>query len=127
MLNLEQIPLAYYSFSALLNFITCFFLASFVLLKNYKSSLNKIFSFFCFAIAQWSIFYFLWLSANNLKLADFYMRTCMIGVIFMPTIFTHFVSVLAHVKNRNLLYVNYALTFGQLLWIRCQRRCKLLV
>jgi signal transduction histidine kinase len=111
MLNLEQIPLAYYSFSALLNFITCFFLASFVLLKNYKSSLNKIFSFFCFAIAQWSIFYFLWLSANNLKLADFYMRTCMIGVIFMPTIFTHFVSVLAHVKNRNLLYVNYALTF----------------
>jgi signal transduction histidine kinase len=108
MMNLQNIPLWYYTASALLNFITCFSLALFIFLKNPRSSLSQTFSGFCFFIAQWSFFSFFWLVTGDLQLADFFMRTCMIGVIIMPVTFTHFVSILVDKKdNKVLVIVNY--------------------
>jgi signal transduction histidine kinase len=105
---LQNIPLGYYIFAALLNFIACLSLSAFVFLKDPRSNLNRIFSLFCFSIAQWSIFYFLWLIAGTREVADFYLRTCMIGVIFMPVAFTHFIIILTRAqKNKILIISNY--------------------
>jgi len=109
----SSIPLGYYALSGLLNFITCLFLTLFVFFRDPRSSLNRAFSIFCFTIAQWSLFYFLWLSTKNIQLADFYIRTCMIGVIFMPAAFTHFVIVFIRAKkNKSLLFINYLISLA---------------
>jgi hypothetical protein len=108
---------AYYSFSALLNLITSLVLITIVLITNARSSINRIFNIFMALIGFWSLFYFLWLNTNDMKLADFYLRTCMIGVIFMPPTFTHFVTLLSkqdaastlnqRLNNKSLLVGNY--------------------
>ena len=111
-MGLQHIPLGYYIFAAVLNFLSCFFLALFVFVKNPRSNINRVFSAFCFSIAQWSLFYLLWLSTREIGLADFYIRTCMIGVIFMPAIFTHFVVIFTGIqKNRTLIFLNYLISF----------------
>lgn len=113
MLELQFIPLNYYIFTTVSNFLTCISLSLFVLLKNFRSNLNRTFSAFCFAIAQWSFFYFLFLSIKDTRLADFYIRTCMIGVIFMPSTFTHFVTILVGAKkNKPLIFLNYLISIS---------------
>ncbi len=96
-------PQAYYSFSALLNLITSLVLITIVLIANPKSSINRIFNIFMALIGFWSLFYFLWLNTNDMKLADFYLRTCMIGVIFMPSAFIHFIISLLKQESKPLL------------------------
>jgi len=113
MMILQSIPLGYYAFSALLNFIISFSYSLFIFLKNPRSSLNRTFSAFCFSAAQWSFFYFLWLSTKDIRLADFYIRTCMIGVIFMPSTFTHFVVIfIGSKKNRLFILLNYLISLS---------------
>ncbi|MEK6679513.1 MAG: ATP-binding protein [Nitrospirota bacterium] len=103
--------LTYYSFSALLNFITSLSMTIIILVKNPKPLANKIFTIFTLSVVEWSLFYLLWLNAPNKELAGFYMRTCMIGVIFMPPLFTHFVlSLLSKKMNKILLAGNYLLS-----------------
>lgn len=112
--------LTYYSVSALLNLITSLVLILIVLIKNPRSSTNKIFALFMAMMGFWSLFYFLWVNVQNKELADFYLRTCMIGVIFMPSSFTHFVTSLLKqdvtssfnnkLINKQLLIVNYLIS-----------------
>ena len=81
------------NFYAITGIINAFFALSFglfIFLKNRKINTNKIFSLLCFAIAFWSIFYFFWLTANNYSDALFYSRLLMIGAIFIPIIYLHF-------------------------------------
>ena len=106
----ESIPLKYYAFSGLVNFITSIIIAV-TLLKNPKAKANKIFSVFSFTVAFWSFFYFLFLSSPDKTLAEFYVRTCMIGVFFMPSLFIHFVdSFLNRRRNRKFYLLNYLLS-----------------
>ncbi len=108
-----EVPLIYYAASGLLNFLTSFPLAIFVLVRNPKAVTNQVFSLFCFAVAFWSWFYFVWLRETNPALAEFYLRTCMIGVIFMPSLFTHFVlSLVERSVKRPLLWFNYGISAG---------------
>src|SRR3990167_1033182 len=107
----EWIPLQYYALSGLINFVTSFSLCVFILLKNIKAKANRIFALFCFAVAQWSFFYFLWLQTANPSVADFFLKTCMFGVIFMPSIFTHFISHLLGLKiNSKVISANYLIS-----------------
>ena len=111
MLKLQIIPLDYYIFSALLNFLVTFSYSLFIFLKNPRSSLNRTFAAFCLSTAQWSLFYFLWLSTRDIRLADFYIKTCMIGVIFLPSSFTHFVIVFIGLKkNKLFILLNYLIS-----------------
>src|SRR3989338_4215759 len=91
---LENIPLSYYTMAGLLNFITSAVLAIFVFSRNPKSRINQIFSLFAFAVAGWSLCYFLWLRAENSRVAEVYLRTLMLFVIFIPTTFVHFILTL---------------------------------
>jgi hypothetical protein len=88
---LERIPLSYYFLSGLFNAVTSFALSIFVFSKNPKSRINQTFSLFAFTVAGWSLFYFLWLTVEKSYLAEFYLRTLMLFVVFIPSTFTHFI------------------------------------
>ena len=113
MLNtLQSIPLGYYAFSGLINFITAAIISIVVFLSNKKSNTNRIFAAFSFSVAYWSILYFAWLNTTNKELAEFYLRSCMIGVLFMPSLFIHFVNLfLKREINKKFLIFNYLLSF----------------
>ena len=79
---LNYIPLDYYALAGLINFFSSLVLSIFVIYKNPKSAINKIFSFFALGASCWGLFHFLWLTTvENARLADFYLRTVMIFVI----------------------------------------------
>lgn len=107
------LPLSYYIASGFINFVTALTMGI-VVLKNKESFVNRIFSTFSFSVAFWSFFYFLWLiSANNKPLAEFFIRTCMIAVLFMPSLFIHFVSRFLELKKNRLFFlINYLMSFG---------------
>ncbi len=113
-------PQAFYSISALLNLITSLVLIAIVLITNPKPLANKMFNIFMALIGFWSLFYFLWLNTTDTKSADFYLRTCMIAVIFMPSGFIHFIislsrqeskpSLMQKLNNSPLVFGNYIIS-----------------
>jgi hypothetical protein len=108
---LNQIPLGYYVLSAIINSIASVGLLVFVLFKNAKSYTNRTFSLFAASVAGWSLCYFLWLNTTNDTLADIYLRTLMIFVIFIPTTFTHFILTFLDIKNsRPINLANYVIS-----------------
>ncbi|MFZ3063862.1 MAG: ATP-binding protein [Nitrospirota bacterium] len=100
---MEFLSITFYAFSGLSNFITSLILILIVIINNPRALANRIFAVFMFTVGFWSLFYFLWLNTSNIELADFYLRTCMIGVIFMPSTFVHFVNALLRQNTASFL------------------------
>ena len=107
---LDRIPLGYYAFAGLLNFLTSFALLIFVFSKNPKSRINQAFCLFAFSVAGWGLCYFLWLTTNKSYLAEMYLRTLMVFVIFIPTSFTHFVLALLKIDHKKINLSNYLIS-----------------
>lgn len=107
---LDRIPLGYYAFTSLLNFITSFALLVFVFSKNPKSRINQTFCLFAFSVAGWGLCYLLWLTTGQSYLAEFYLRTLMVFVIFIPTTFTHFVLTLLNIDHKKINLSNYLIS-----------------
>lgn len=102
----------YFALTGLINFLTAFFISITLLIKHRRNPAAKIFSVLSIAIAQWSLFYFLFLVSSDERLADLFMRTCMIGVLFIPATFFHFICTLIRKNNANkLILVNYLIGF----------------
>lgn len=100
--------MSYYAFTGLLNFLTAGAISIFLLSFHRNNPPAKIFALFSLSVTQWSLFYWLWLISSSAKQADFFMRTCMIGVLFMPSIFFHFINVFIQHRIRNIFnYYNY--------------------
>ncbi|MCM8792832.1 MAG: hypothetical protein NC826_06840, partial [Candidatus Omnitrophica bacterium] len=97
---LNCFSLSYYALIGLFNFITAFLLSFFVFSKNPRSRSNQTLSLWLFTVAGWGLFYFLWLTTKKSHLAEFYLRTLMLFVIFIPSTFTHFVLTLFKVDFR---------------------------
>ena len=105
------IPLSYYAFTGLVNFVTALVLFFLVIINNRKAKSNRLFAFFALSVAFWSLFYFFWLTTpTNKSLAEFYLRTCMIGVFFMPALFFDFVVTFFDFKiSQKYIKLNYFL------------------
>ena len=106
-----ELPLGYYVTSGILNFFTSLFLAILIFSKALRIKATRLFAYFCLSITYWSFFYALWLTQTDQVYADFYLRTCMAGVILMPAIYYHFIVCLLNKKNcRHLVITNYSLS-----------------
>ena len=95
LLNIKQatvtlVPLSFYAFSGLLNFVSTLGLATLILVKNPRAKTNRLFALWSLLVAQWSLFYFFWMSSTTLADADFHLRTLMIGASLMPAVFLDF-------------------------------------
>lgn len=107
---LEKVPLSYYILAAVFNFISCTAITIGVLKSNKDSRVVKLFAVFTAELAIWSFFYAIWLATPNPKLAEFFVRTCMLPVTFMPASFLHFVSELTKKKLLPIIHrINYAI------------------
>ena len=93
------LPLQFYTISSIINFLTSGFLGVLLLVNSRSVKPNRIFGYFCFSVAFWSLFYAIWTMSESKSLAEFYLRTCMLGVIFMPTLFFHFVVSFFKIKQ----------------------------
>jgi signal transduction histidine kinase len=104
------LPLGYYAFSGIFNFITTLGLSIFVLVKNPKSHVNRKCAVFFLSVTVWSFFYFVWLMTPAKEPAEFYMRTCMIPVLYMPSLIIHFIdSFLRRQRPKGFYLANYLL------------------
>jgi|GEM_PF-6124236 len=114
----QHISLGYYSFSGLFNFLTSLGLAVLVYFKNPKSVTNRLCALFALAVAQWSLFYYLWLTVDDPQVAGFLLRTCMIGTIFIAPLFTDFTLRLTNTKvPRYFNTANYLISLALLLTV----------
>ncbi len=107
-----NLPLSYYAGSSLVNAITSFGLAYLLLRNNSSGKTSKTFAMTAGSVGFWAWFYFLWLVADEKQSAEFFLRTCMVGVAFIPSTFFHFVTNLTDRQvSKRLLQTNY-LTSG---------------
>ena len=83
----------------LLNYVIAYFalgsvllgVAVFVYLKNVSHPVNRIFASYSFCIAWWSLFTILLITSTSKSQALFWDQVCLLGAIFIPTTFIHFV------------------------------------
>lgn len=99
--------LTFIAYSGLINTLTSIALGIFILVINFRSLLGQRFAFFCFSVAFWAAFYFLWLTAEGQSQAFLWIRLAMTGVIFIPFSFTLFVHCFLGIKNRWIDTLNF--------------------
>ena len=97
--------------SALLTSVTTAALGSYVLVKNRRSNLYRVFSLYSFSIAFWSAFLALHVFTENRQFAILTGKYLHVGAAFIPVMFVHFVSEFfedrKHIVNRAFLIVLY--------------------
>ncbi len=104
--------------SGIINFLTTALLGIFILIKSYRVDINRYFVYSCLAVAFWSFFYFMWLATPNPIMAEFYLRTCMIGAFFIPATFFHFIARLLNYKKLFWFIIfNYVFSFTATLFV----------
>lgn len=102
----------YYSISAFINFLVSFLLGIFVLHKNRKEKLNRILSFWCFTVAFWSFFYFIWQIETKEQMALLWTRLLMLGAVWVPVAFLQTVVIFLKIEKEKkyLIIFSYALS-----------------
>lgn len=95
----------FFAFSALVNLITSAIFGFLVFSKNKRNPINLVFSLFCFCIAFWSFGYFFWQISDNYQTALFWCKFLMLGAIFIPVTYFHFVVLLTNLWSKNKFWV----------------------
>lgn len=92
------------------------FIGFLVLLKNKRSSLNVIFSLFCFSMVWWLMGYTLMYASPEPVQALRWARVGFIGIVFVPILAYHFIVVLLRRLNMVLLVLLYLATIPALIF-----------
>jgi diguanylate cyclase (GGDEF)-like protein len=104
----NNIPIQVYVIITSINFFTSSFLGTILLKKTKDLKSNRLFAYFSYAVAFWSLFYTISLLINNELLSNFFLRTCMLGVLFMPVLFFQFICSLTKTeKYQKFILFNY--------------------
>ena len=103
----------FYAITGLINSIGSAFLGLFVYLKNRKENVNKTFGLLCLSIVLWSFPYYIWQLSKTEGAALFWSKALMVGAIFIPVTYLHFVfcRLNLHKKNKLFLLLSYILAF----------------
>ncbi|MFH0840488.1 MAG: ATP-binding protein [bacterium] len=104
--------MSFYAYSALINFITCLGLSFIIFRKKQKIIVDRIFILFLLSIAFWSFFYFFWQITTDEWFALLFSRILMIGAIFIPIFFFHFVVLFLELQNENKIRIVLSYIFG---------------
>jgi signal transduction histidine kinase len=103
----------YYAITGLVNAIGSVLLGLFIYLKNRKDKINQTFGLLCLSIALWSFPYYIWQISNTERAAFFWSRALMVGAIFIPVTYLHFVFTFLETyrSKRKFLILSYILAF----------------
>ncbi len=106
-------PLVIYCItSAAVNAITSFALGLYVIVTNHRSLASRTFFGFSMSVGFWSFCYTFWQMSTQASQALFWLRCLMMGAIFIPTFFIHFVITLLDLNSakRRLIQCSYLLS-----------------
>ncbi|MBK8651610.1 MAG: hypothetical protein IPN23_07885 [Elusimicrobia bacterium] len=84
--------MTYFSFSGALNFLTSTVVLLLVLARGKKTIVELTFILFSANIGLWSLFYLLWLLSPDPPFALVMTRAFMMGAIFIPFFYFHFIA-----------------------------------
>ncbi|MBT4153659.1 MAG: hypothetical protein HOE53_03340 [Candidatus Magasanikbacteria bacterium] len=107
----EGLSLNYFSISALINAMTSLGLGIFILLTNRQQRVARYLVYFCFAVAAWSIPYFLWQISDTAAMAYFWSRMLMFGAIFTSIAYFHLVLVFLKKENVEVHRIMFAIFY----------------
>ena len=105
--------MTFFALSALINVITSSALGIFVYIKNRKGAVNITYGLTTVCIASWSYSYFFWQISKEEAQALFWCRALMIGAIFLPIAYLHFILTILGLakKNKKILTLDYIIGF----------------
>ena len=103
----------FFIFSALINAFISGLLGFFVILKNRKDSINRLFFYLTLSIVIWSLSYWQWMSSSEAIGALFWVRILSIGSLFIPIFYFHWIVTFLDLNNkkRNLIRFLYLFVF----------------
>ncbi len=101
----------FYIISAIVNAITSLVLGLLVLSQGKTKKINILFFLFTLAIVFWSLSYFFWQISITAAQALSWSRILMVGAIFIPVLYFHFIVIFLNIKNNFLVYLAYILAF----------------
>src|SRR4030042_767896 len=104
--------MSFWALSGLINGIASSIFGFFVYLKNPKQFLNKLWFLFSLTIAFWGYSYFFWQISTDKFHALFWSRSLMLGAIFIPAMFLHFLLVWLKLDygKRRILVISYGVS-----------------
>ena len=104
--------MTFYALSALINGLASSALGLFVYFRNKRGSVNRCYGLTTVSIAVWSYCYFFWQISTQEAAALFWCRALMVGAIFIPPTYLHFViSFLGLYKEkRKIIILNYIIS-----------------
>ena len=106
------LPFKFYVWSTFINFVVNTLLGCLILWKFNQLKVQRYCAYFCLCGGCWSWFYFCWIRQSDPIMADFYLRTLMIPIFFLPGIFFQFIYHFLGLKKRFwIIPLNYALAF----------------
>jgi len=105
--------MTFYALSALINGLAISALGIFVYLQNRKGNVNKYYGLTTIFMAFWSYSYYFWQVSTDASGALFWCRALMVGAIFIPVSYLHFVLIFLgqHKRRRPVLIFDYAVSF----------------
>ena len=105
--------MSFFAISGLLNAIISSFFGVFVYLKNRGNKINQTFALMCLSIVLWSFPYYLWQIATNEKSALLWSRGLMIGAIFIPVTYLHFILSFLEKdqEKKRFIFLSYIVAF----------------
>lgn len=92
-----------YAVSGLINGITAISLGLLILIRGWRSRVNKLFTLMTFSYAIWAFSYWQWLSSYNLINASLWLHLSSIGSVFIPIFFFHWILILIDQDKRRRL------------------------
>ncbi|MDO8260135.1 MAG: ATP-binding protein [Candidatus Magasanikbacteria bacterium] len=101
----------FFSYSGLFAGVTSLILGFFVLSKSRNDNVKKIWGIFCFSVAIWGFGGLAVSLAQNVEQGLFWWKITYLGIIFIPSLFYHFVFHFLELKNRFYLYLFYFFSF----------------
>ncbi len=72
-----------------------------IYLKHPRTQVNRLFAAYSFAISWWSLCTLPMITAQNATAGYGWDQICLVGAIFIPTTFLHFLVVFLNIKHRN--------------------------
>ena len=108
---IQYLPMSYYAFAGILNFLTTCALGLFVLIKHPRDQTHRLFGLWSLIVAHWGWGYFLWASSG--EAAPLYVRPLLLSPAIMPAVFLDFTAAFTGTRlPRWLRTTNYALGLG---------------
>ena len=103
----------FFIFSALVNAFISGLLVFFVVFKNRKDLISRLFFYLNLSIVLWSLSYWQWMSSDNFVSALFWSRILSIGSLFIPIFYFHWILTFLDLnkKNKNLIRFIYLVVF----------------